>query len=691
VRIDTIVRFRKYLRPNRKDPPFTAEWPWISGALLIVLIFLAYQQVWHAGFIWDDDAYVTRNPTLRDLHGLWRIWFDVTSTPQYYPLVHTSFWLEYHAWGLNPLGFHVTNVFLHAIGAVLFWRILVRLELPGAWLAAAIFAVHPVEVESVAWITERKNVLSAVFYFAAALAYLRFVSKRDDQNPNRVSAYFISLILFVCALLSKTVACSLPAALLLVRWWKRGRLSWRDVLPLIPFFAIGIGMGLLTAWLEQHHVQAQGAQWSYTFLERCLIAGHAICFYAAKLFWPAKLAFIYPHWEISAHSLVQWLFPLSAIAVAVALWFARKRIGRGPIVAMLFFVGTLFPALGFFNVYPFRYSFVADHFQYLASIGLIALASAGLNRLPRFIGVITILALAFLTWCQVGIYRDSDTLWRDTVTKSPTSWMAQNNFGALLLREGKENEGLERYRRALELDPNQFEIYNNLGFTLLEMGRVGESLPPLQKAAEMQPKSAAVQYNWSSALVQTGLTDEAIQHLQEAIDIDPTYVPAYSTLGYILLQKRRAAESLNYLETALRIDPDFVSAHFNIANTLLQLGRAEEALSHLQRALAIDPKDAEARKNMAWILATCPDSRIRDGAKAVDFAERANESTNGRNPVMVVTLAAAYAEAGRFSDALKTAETALQLANDSGNVALAEAVRAHIALYRSGQPVRDIR
>src|ERR1700704_6434928 len=201
----------KLPRLNLKTSVLTAKSAWILGALLVALIIMAYQQVWHAGFIWDDDSYVTRNPTLRDLHGLWRIWFDVTSPPQYYPLVHTSFWREDRLWGLSRFGFHRPNVLLHAIGAVLLWRILVRLQLPGAWLAAAIFAVHPVEVESVAWITERKNVLSAVFFFAAALAYLHFVSKRDDQNPNRASPYFISVVLFICALLSKTVACSLPA------------------------------------------------------------------------------------------------------------------------------------------------------------------------------------------------------------------------------------------------------------------------------------------------------------------------------------------------------------------------------------------------------------------------------------------------------------------------------------------------
>jgi protein O-mannosyl-transferase len=680
---------RRVLVAGLNLPPSWRLLAW--GALLVVLVFLAYQQIWHAGFIWDDDSYVTRNPTLRDLHALWRIWFDVASTPQYYPLVHTSFWLEYHAWGLNPLGFHLTNVFLHAIGAVLLWRILVRLQFPAAWIAAAIFAVHPVEVESVAWITERKNVLSAVFYFAAVLAYLDFANRRHGQNSNRTALYFSSLALFICALLSKTVACSLPAALLLVHWWQKGQLRWRDAHPLIPFFAIGASMGLLTAWLEQHYVQAQGAQWSFSFSERCLIAGRAICFYTAKLLWPDKLAFIYPRWNVDAHSVGQWLFPAAVIAVLVVLWSARRQLGRGPIVAILFFIGTLFPALGFFNVYPFRYSFVADHFQYLASIGLIGLVSAGLSRLHRFVPALIIMLLAALSWRQIRIYRDIDTLWRDTVTKSPNSWMAQNNYAATLLREGKEKEGLEHYQLALQLDPNQFEIYNNLGFTMLEMGRVRDSLPQLEKAAELQPNSAAIQYNWSSALLQIGLADDAFAHLQRAIEIDPTYVPAYSNMGYILLQKGRPAESLEYLEMALRIDPDFISAHFNIANTLLQLGRAAEALSHLQRALAIDPKDAEARKNMAWILATCPDSRIRDGAKAVDFAERANEFTNGRNPVMVVTLAAAYAEAGRFSDALKTAEKALQLANDSGNVVLAEAARAHIALYRSRQPVRDVR
>jgi hypothetical protein len=212
--------------------------PTFKALLLVALGLIAYQQIWHLGYIWDDDYYVTHNAALRDLHGLWRIWFDVTATPQYYPLVHSSFWLEYHFWGLNPVGYHAINLILHMLAAILLWRVLVQLRVPGAWLAAAIFAVHPVHVESVAWITERKNVLSAVFYLAAALAYLRFERARDSEESGRRAwtFYAASFAFFVLALLSKTVACSLPAALLLARWWRTGTLKRRDIVPLLPFF-----------------------------------------------------------------------------------------------------------------------------------------------------------------------------------------------------------------------------------------------------------------------------------------------------------------------------------------------------------------------------------------------------------------------------------------------------------------------
>jgi protein O-mannosyl-transferase len=666
---------------------------WVLGALLVLATVVAYQQAWHIGYIWDDDSYVTNNPTLRGLRGLWRIWFEVRATPQYYPLVHTSFWLEYHLWGLNALSYHLVNVFLHTGAAVFLWRVLVRLQVPGAWLAAAIFAIHPVGVESVAWITERKNVLSAIFYFAAALSYLRFAEIREAGNPGRRLWYFYlgSLLLFTCALLSKTVACSLPAALLLVRWWKAGQLKRQDVLPLVPFFAVGLVLGLCTVWIEQHHVGAEGTVWSLTFAQRILVAGRALWFYASKLFWPVRLTFIYPRWDMNVDSVAQWLFPVGAVAAIAALWWTRARIGRGPLVGVLFYAGTLGPALGFVNVFPFRYSFVADHFQYLASVGLIALGAAGLTRLPRFVPGVVLALLAALTWKQVGIYRNLETLWSDTLDKNPASWMAHSNMATVLLRKGKGEEALSHLQQALRLDPDNVEVQNDLGYALLEMGRVNESFPYLQKALEIEPNRAAVHYNLGNALLQTGLLDQAVASFKKAVEVDPTYVPAYSNLGRTLLQMGRADESLVYLQKALEIEPDYVAAHFNLANTLLQMRRADEAVSQLQKVLLIDPDDAEAQKNMAWLLATCPETRVRDGAKALKLAERANQLTNGRNPIMGVTLAAAFAETGRFPDAIRTAQNALQLANDSGNVALAELIRAQVALYRAGRPFRDIR
>ena len=430
-----------------------------QGGLIVLLVFLAYLPALHGGFIWDDDFYVTNNPTLHDLGGLQRIWFKVGAVPQYYPMVHTTFWLEYHLWGLNPVGYHLINVLLHATAAILLWQVLLHLQIPGAWLAAVLFALHPVCVESVAWITERKNVLSAVFYFAAALAYLRFVALEEPGGPNRLRWYWYlgALVLFMAALLSKTVTCSLPAALLLVCWWKKGRVQRGDILPLLPFFVLGVGLGLMTAWIEKYHVGAQGAEWSLTFGERCLIAGRALWFYAGKLVWPVHLTFIYPRWKIEPEVWWQWLFPIAAVGVVAGLWLARRRIGKGPLVAVLFFAGTLGPALGFVNVYPMRYSFVADHFQYLASVGLITLCAAGLARIPRIIPATLVVLLGALTWQQAGIYRNLETLWRDTLAKNPDCWMAHNNLGHLLSNQGRIDEAMEHYHKAIQINPNHYE------------------------------------------------------------------------------------------------------------------------------------------------------------------------------------------------------------------------------------------
>jgi tetratricopeptide (TPR) repeat protein len=556
-----------------------------------------------AGFIWDDDVHVTGNHALRSLHGLKQIWFELGATQQYYPMVYTTFWLEYHLWGLNALGFHLINILLHISGALLLWRLLVRLEVPGAWLAATVFALHPVHVESVAWVTERKNVLSGVFYFAAALAYLRFEAIRDAKgrfenlvpgwreraahlfSDRSVRWYAAALILFVAALLSKTVTCSLPAALLLVRWWKQGRLSSRDVLQLVPFFAVGMGLGLLTAYIERHDLGAQGTDWAFTFFERLLIAGRVLWFYAAKLLYPAKLTFIYPRWGIDASQAWQWLFPAAAVAVILALWFLRRSWGRGPLVAVLFFCGTLFPALGFINVYPMRFSFVADHFQYLASVGLIALAAAGLERVLRTGGFIWLLILGLLAWRQTHIYKGPATLWQDTLAKNSNCWMAHNNLGNILFENGHVEEAATYYRKAVQILPTYADAQANLGNILFRQGRMDEAITCYQKATATNAtisisanfNNANYRYSLGLALRQKGELDEALAQFQEAVAMRPAFAEAQFNLGELLLLKGKVAEALSFYQRALELQPD---------NTVFQsgYGRAISQLEQLRAA-----------------------------------------------------------------------------------------------------------
>jgi tetratricopeptide (TPR) repeat protein len=730
-----------------------------QGGLIILLVFLAYLPTLRGGFIWDDDSYVTHNPTLHDLGGLQRIWFKVGAVPQYYPLVHTTFWLEYHLWALNPIGYHLINVLLHAVAAILLWQVLRRLQAPGAWLAAVIFALHPVEVESVAWVTERKNVLSAVFYFAAALAYLRFVAweKPDRQNRFRWHWYLGALVLFLAALLSKTVTCSLPAVLLLVCWWKKGRVQRGDVMPLLPFFVVGVALGLLTAWMEKHHVGARGADWSLTFADRCLIAGRALWFYAGKLVWPAPLTFIYPRWEIEPAVWWQWLFPIAAAGVVAGLWLARRRIGKGPLVAVLFFAGTLGPALGFVNVYPMRYSFVADHFQYLASVGLIILFAAGLNRAPRVIPATLVVLLGALTWQQTGIYRDLETLWRDTLAKNPGCWMAQNNLGTVFADKGRYDEAIKYYRKAIQLNPNFSEAQyglglafaaqgrldeaienyrkaiqinpdyrdalNDLGNALASKGRFDEAIGNYRKAIRINPNYAEARYNLGNALAAQGQLDEAIENYYKAIRINPNYAEAQNNLGIALADKGRFGEAIEAFRKAIQSKPDFSEALNNLGGVLLNQGRFDEAIENYRKAIqskpnfsealnnlgatlaaqgrydeAIEnyrkaiqskPDFSEALNNLAWVLATCPDAGLRNGAEAVRLAERACELTHYGEPSFIGTLAAAYAEAGRFPEAVTTAEKAVQLATDAGSKKTAGENRQRLELYRTGKPYHE--
>jgi tetratricopeptide (TPR) repeat protein len=590
----------------------------------------------HGGFIWDDNDYVTENKTLRDADGLKDIWMSPKATPQYYPLVHTGFWIEYQLWGLDPTGYHVTNVLLHALAALILWRLLRWLAVPGAWLAAALFALHPVHVESVAWITERKNVLSAVFYLGAALVYLKWVDAKA-AGQRRPWMYVGAFLLFVCALLSKTVTTSLPAALLLVAWWREGRVGCLEkpgespirrwlaghILPLVPFFVIGLAFSFITIWLEKHHVGAKGVEWDLSFIDRCLIAGRALWFYIGKLLWPAGLCFSYPRWEINAGVWWQYLYPLAYALVLVLLWAGRKRLGRGPFVAMLFFAGSLFPALGFIDVYPMRYSFVADHFAYLANITILVMVAAGLTRcyerffsgntkLPALQGSIWRLAMYSLSAIlltamivasakQCRIYQNLETLWLDTIAKNPVSWMAYNNLGQLYLHENRHEEAVPLFEKSILHNPGDPSALNNLGVVLGRLGRDDEAKQRYQQAIAAAPLDAQAYHNLGVAMVKEGRMEEAIGLYRKALEIDPELPATHVNLGTTLGQLGRKEEAIKEFKKAVAIDPETGTFRQSHADALMAAGRVREAADEYRIALSLDPSLATAHYQLGMI------------------------------------------------------------------------------------------
>jgi tetratricopeptide (TPR) repeat protein len=581
--------------------------------MLMLVTVAAYLPTTKCGFIWDDDDYVEKNQTLRTLGGLSRIWFELGATRQYYPLVFTTFWVEYHLWGLHPLGYHLVNILLHAAAAVVLWRVLRLLELPAAWLAAALFALHPVQVESVAWITERKNVLCALFYFASAYAFLRF----QGSAPRPTKLYALALLAFLAALLSKTVACSLPAALLLVCWWKRGRLSLRDLWATAPFFLLGITFGLLTVYMEKHHVGARGEEWNLSLLQRVLLAGRILWFYAGKLIWPHPLVFIYPRWRIDPAQGWPYLYSVTALAVVVLLWLYRRRLGRGPLAAVLFFAGTLFPALGFFDVFPMRYSFVADHFQYLACVGLLALIAAAGQTIGRnlarwgpqamtVLAVLVLGALGVVTWRQQSAYRNGESLWRDTLRKNPQAWMAHNNLGTLLQSRGKHEEALEQYRRLLEIKPDSADGYSNTALSLSSLGRIEEASAYYRRALDLDPTLAVAHTNLGNILQGEGRLDEAVEQYRQAVRYRPNLSEAVFNLANALLKQRKYAEALEQYSRALQLNPQDAEAQYEAGLCLISLGRSAEAVKYLREAVRLKPDWPAPLERLASLPATQP-------------------------------------------------------------------------------------
>ncbi|MEO6993319.1 MAG: tetratricopeptide repeat protein [Lacunisphaera sp.] len=593
----------------------------VPVALFVAAIFgvtlLAYYPAIRGGQLWDDAAHITAS-ALQSVGGLKAIWFRLGATQQYYPVLHSAFWLEHRLWGDAVVGYHLVNIALHATAACLFALLLFRMAPADRnqgrrwrteWLVAAVFALHPVCVESVAWISEQKNTLSAVFYMLAALSYVRF--DRDRQWR----WYALAFGLFVLALLSKSVTATLPAALLLGFYWKRGGLEWRrDVAPLLPWFVVGLAAGLFTAWVEHNYIGARGEAYDLSFVQRGLLAGRVVWFYFAKLVWPADLIFIYPRWQVVASW--AWSVPVIVLGASIAGLWSMRRWSRAPVVAVLFFVGSLFPALGFFNVYPFVFSYVADHWQYLPCLGIIALVVEGGGYGLRRAGVawvgipvaVALLAVCFaLTWRQAAIYRDGDTLYSATLAKNPDCWLAHNNLGLLLMDAGSLPAAIRHFQEAILLKPDCADAFNNLGNAYSKMpGHAAESIAALEQALRFQPTMAEALSNLGWALVNVpGRLDEGTARLQTALQLRPDLYRTENSLGLALAKiPGRNDEAIAHFETALAADPDFADARINLGNALVRAGRFPEAIDQLERARVFKPTDAGVHFNLGTALAS---------------------------------------------------------------------------------------
>ena len=630
---------------------------WARDAGVIVLATLAvYLPLAHGGFLWDDASYLANNPLVSRPHGLWKIWFS-TQPKDYYPLTYSVWWLLWQAFGARPAMYLTLNVLLHAVNATLIWRVLRRWQAPGAWFAGLWFAVHPLGVATVAWISELKNLLAMLFSALAVLWYSRF----EDERAARW--YVAALTAFGLALLSKTAVVMLPVVLLGVTWWRAGRFDRRAAWRLAPFAALSLGLGLVTIWFQHQRVLEGVPLRAAGFALRVVTAAHAFWFYLWKAVWPAGLTLIYAPWKGDQGAVAAWLPVLACGVVAGALWWERRRHGiKISAVALGYFAVMLLPVLGFVDQGFYAYSPVADHWQYPALPGVVALLSAlgtvvlaGAPALRRAGAVTLVLVLGWSSWQRARVYADGMELWRDTLRRYPGAWVAHYNLGVELSHQGKIDRAIAHYREALRLNPHYVEAHNNLG----------------------------------NALSGRGDLEGARRQLLDALRLKPNLAAAHNNLGVVLGKQGDLSASVGQFREAVRDDPDLADAHFNLGIALEKLDRPVEAAASYEHALALCHDEVDWLTRLAWLRATSTEPTARDGAEAVRLAERACELTKRQQPAPIDALAAAYAESGRWDEAIEMANRAVALARGLSLPAIADLIESRRQLYTRHQPCRE--
>ncbi len=614
----------------------------LQAALIIGAGWWIYWPALHGDWLSDDRLYVTENPLLNDPARVWKAWFQPGSFIEYYPLHETVQWVQWKLWGKDTLGYHVTNVVLHLLSALLLWRLLLKFGLRLAWLGGLIFVIHPVMVESVAWIAELKNTLSLPPALLAMCAWI------DYEEHKRRRDYGLALGFFLAAMLCKITLALFPLVILLYAWWKRDRITWSDLKVSAPFFLISLVLtltsflsgpgttGVDTAQVLMPHLGG--------FFWRLALAGQIISFYFTKSLIPIWPSSAYYEWTVDPRRLWQFLPWPVLLGVIYWLWTQRHRWGRAALLGLGFFLINLAPFIGFISISYMVSSWVYDHFLYLPIIGLIGLVIAGLGRLDELLppparlcgrGVFAV-TLALLAWeshdyakvfineetaslynlklnpqnyitrCTLGDYYlklgrvpDAMLQYEEALEINPNLVDANFNLGVYLFQNGRWAEGMAHYWKAQEIDPNFAAAHANLGSALAQMGRLDDAIAQFRMALEIDPRDAEVHYDLGVAYSRTGRVDEAIFQYQKAIEINPNFSLALANLGILFFQNGRLDEAIDQYQKALQIDPHSIPVRTNLGIALFQRGRFDEAISEFEEIVSVTPDDANAQRNLA--------------------------------------------------------------------------------------------
>ena len=637
---------------------------------LFALVFIVYRPILPGNFLMDDHRLIKdENPLATGELTPLTIWFQTDFTLSTFALR-----LQWLAWGENPCGYHVVNLTLQGLSAVLLWRLLARLKIPGAWLAAAIFAVHPVGVNSVARIAEIKNTLSLPFFILSFWFYLRyekFSHKAARKNPaagrgwreHAALWYGLSLVAFVLALLSKTSTVMLPLVLLGCAFWQRGKITRQDFLQISPFLFLSLAFGLMSAWFQKHQALAMASQTLQpeSFLQKLIGAGRDFWFYLGKALLPVNLSIVYVRWKLDATTLVSFLPVLLLCVGFILCWRFRRSWGRHILFGLGCFFVTLFPALGFFDSQFLTMWQVSDHLQYLPLIAPVTLAVAALAfvlnaKMFKVAGLILVLTFSILTFQRAQVFATEESLFRDTLAKNPAASNAHNDLGVILAKRQNYAEATAHFSSAVQADPD----------------------------------NAGAQMNLAQALAANGKFAEAETHFLAAIRLKPANPMAHKSFASVLSQQGRNSEAIVQLQLALCLDtkPD-IQTRLDLAGIFFRTGAARAAEDQFRKVLSLNPDLPEPLNNLAWLLATSSDDTLRDGAEAIRHAERACDLTGFKQTIMISTLAAASAEGGRFPEAVATAETAVRWGTAPGESQLTAINNQLLPLYRAGRPYHE--